>query len=95
MLRLTEIKLPLDHPESAIKAAILERLGIAADDLVGYTHRPARLRCAQAGAILFVYTLDVEAKNEQAMLKRLKGDKHLSPDAGHQLPLRGAGAGRT
>ena len=37
MLRLTDIKLPLDHPESALRDAILARLGIAADELTGYT----------------------------------------------------------
>ena len=30
MLRLTEVKLPIDHPEGAIQAAILKRLGIPA-----------------------------------------------------------------
>lgn len=36
MLRLTEVKLPLDHPESEIHTAILKWLGIKADELVGY-----------------------------------------------------------
>lgn len=34
MLRLTEIKLPLDHPEEALRAAVLERLRIADADLL-------------------------------------------------------------
>ncbi len=37
MLRLTEIKLPLDHSENDLKAAILARLGIVADELIGYS----------------------------------------------------------
>ena len=37
MLRLTDIKLPLDHAESALTDAILARLGIAADELTGFT----------------------------------------------------------
>ena len=37
MLRLTDIKLPLDHGGSALTDAILARLGIAADELTGYT----------------------------------------------------------
>ena len=35
MLRLTEIKLPLGHPDGDLKAAILKRLGIADDELIG------------------------------------------------------------
>ena len=34
MLRLTEIKLPLDHPEAALRAAVLERLRIPDADLL-------------------------------------------------------------
>src|SRR5678816_4170199 len=37
MLRLTEIKLPLDHPEAALRAAIVERLGVAPDALLRWT----------------------------------------------------------
>ena len=37
MLRLTEIKLPLDHTADDIKAAIIERLAIKPDELLGYT----------------------------------------------------------
>ena len=33
MLRLTDIKLPLNHDESALSEAILAKLGIAADQL--------------------------------------------------------------
>ena len=36
MLRLTEIKLPLDHPEGDIKDAIAQRLGIPASDLLDF-----------------------------------------------------------
>ena len=33
MLRLTELKLPLDHAPDALRDAVLARLGIPADDL--------------------------------------------------------------
>ncbi|MFN3397631.1 MAG: FAD-dependent oxidoreductase, partial [Sulfurimicrobium sp.] len=79
MLRLTEIKLPLDHPESALKAAILERLAIPEEDLVAYTIARRGFDARKREAISLVYSLDVEARNEQAILKRMKGDKHLSP----------------
>ncbi len=78
MLRLTEIKLPLDHPESAIEAAILKRLGIPAEELVGYSIARRGHDARKPEAIVFVYTLDVEVKNEPAILKRQKRDRHLS-----------------
>jgi uncharacterized protein len=79
MLRLTEVKLPLDHPENALKDAILQRLGISADELVSFSIARRGYDARKPGAILFVYTLDVAAKDEAALLKRLKNDRHLAP----------------
>ncbi|MDD5330793.1 MAG: NAD(P)/FAD-dependent oxidoreductase [Sulfuricella sp.] len=78
MLRLTEVKLPLDHPESALKAAILKRLGIPEQELVGYSVARRGHDARKRDAIMFIYTLDAEVKNQAAILKRLKNDKHLS-----------------
>lgn len=90
MLRLTEVKLPLDHPESAIQAAILKRLGIGPDQLVGYTIARRGYDARKPDAIAFVYTLDVELNNEPAVFKRLRGDRHVSstPDTRYRLVAR-------
>ena len=37
MIRITELALPLDHPQEALRAAILERLGIQDADLLNFT----------------------------------------------------------
>jgi uncharacterized protein len=37
MLRLTEVKLPLDHPEDEIKSAILKKLQITDEELISYS----------------------------------------------------------
>jgi len=78
MLRLTEVKLPLDHPEDAIRTAIVKRLGIAAADLSGFSIF-RRAVDARKPAIAFIYTLDVEARNEAALLGRFKGDRRVTP----------------
>ena len=78
-MRLTELKLPLDHSESDLNAAILKRLGIAADELVGYSIFRRSHDARKPSAIVFIYTLDVELKNEAAVLKRLRGDRHVGP----------------
>ncbi len=79
MLRLTEIKLPLDHSEDDLKAAILARLGIAADELIGYSIFRRGFDARKLSAIQFVYTLEVEVRDETALLKRLKNAPHISP----------------
>lgn len=79
MLRLTEIKLPIDHHEGEIVAAILKRLGIGADQLVGYTIHRRGVDARRQNAIVFIYTLDVELADESAVLKRLGSHRHVSP----------------
>ncbi len=76
MLRLTEIKLPLDHPEAALRNAILDRLGIAADEMRGYTISRRAYDARKKSVILLVYSLDVDVggvAHEAAILRRLHG----------------------
>jgi uncharacterized FAD-dependent dehydrogenase len=89
MLRLTEVKLPLDHPEPALRAAVLQRLGIPASDLTGLTAF-RRAVDARKPVIFFTYTLDVEVRNEAAVLARLKGDRHVvpAPDTSYHFVVR-------
>ncbi len=79
MLRLTELKLPLAHSEADLKAAILRRLGLRAADLLGYTVFRRGYDARKRSNIVFIYTLDLELRDEAAVLKRLHGDRHLSP----------------
>ncbi|WP_300760019.1 NAD(P)/FAD-dependent oxidoreductase [Janthinobacterium sp.] len=79
MLRLNEVKLPLEHDEAALPAAILARLGIAADDLLGYTVFKRSYDARKRSAVVLIYSLHVEVKNEAAVLARLQHDIHLMP----------------
>ena len=90
MLRITELKLPLDHPESAIKTAIINRLGIVADELITYSVFRQGHDARKRDAISLVYTLDVETKNQQAILARLQDDPHISltPDNTYHFVTR-------
>ena len=82
MLRLTEIKLPLDHPQHAIHDAIIKRLGIRVDELKGFTLFRRGYDARKPSAIMFIYTLDVEVANEAKVLLRFKNDLHVkvAPD---------------
>ena len=79
MLRLTEVKLPINHPDDDLKTALLKRLGISAEELIGYVIFRRSYDARKPSAIVFTYTLDVEVKNEAALLQRLQGDRHISP----------------
>src|SRR5580658_10300820 len=78
MLRLTELKLPLGHGADDIAAAILERLQIKPEDLRGYSIFRRAIDARKKSAIVLTYTLDIDVKNEAAVLARSKKDVHLS-----------------
>jgi uncharacterized FAD-dependent dehydrogenase len=78
-MRLTELKLPLDHTEAQLRAAILKRLGIGADELVGYTVFRRSYDARKKSDIVFIYTLDIEVRDEAALLKALKDDRNVGP----------------
>ncbi len=79
MLRLAEIRLPLHHSEGALRTAILERLGIPAEDLIRYSIARSGHDARKPKAIMAVYTVDVEVKDEAALLSRLANDPHCGP----------------
>ena len=79
MLRLTELKLPLDHPPEALRTAILQRLGMGDDDLVSFSIFKRSYDARKKHALLLIYAVDVEVKSEAALLKKLRNDRHLGP----------------
>lgn len=78
MLRLTELKLPLEHAEDALKAAVLHKLGVRAEELIGFTIFRRGYDARKPSDIRFIYTIDAEVTREAAVLKRLRGDKHVT-----------------
>ncbi len=79
MLRLTELKLPLDHPPEALRAAILQRLAIKDDELLRFSIFKRSFDARKKHAMLLIYALDVEVNNEAALLKQFRNDRHLMP----------------
>ncbi|MEM6352673.1 MAG: NAD(P)/FAD-dependent oxidoreductase [Cyanobacteria bacterium P01_D01_bin.14] len=79
MLRLTEIKLPLDHTDADLQTAILKKLRIEASDLNSYTVFKRSYDARKRGAIALVYIVDVDTPKEKPLLKRFKKDPHIYP----------------
>ena len=87
MLRLTDVQLPLDHPEEDLATFIVARLGIPAEDLIRYTIFRRGYDARKKSAITLVYTLDVEVRNEAQVQKRLAGNRHVTtaPDTSYHF----------
>ncbi len=95
MLRLTDIKLDLDHAEGEIKAAVLKRLDLKPQDLLGCCVYRRAVDARKRSAIALTYTLDIEVRNEAALLQRLARDRNIAPapDEGYRLKSRAPAAG--
>ena len=80
MIRITELALPLDHPEEALPKAILKRLKIKANELKSFNvfkrSYDARKKNSE---IKFVYIIDLEVANEEQVLARFEEDIHVKP----------------
>ncbi|MDX1391412.1 MAG: NAD(P)/FAD-dependent oxidoreductase [Rheinheimera sp.] len=79
MLRLTEIKLPLNHDENAINAAIITKLKISPGQLHSVTVFKRGFDARKKSDIQLIYTLDIEVDNEAQLLTRFAKDQHVKP----------------
>jgi uncharacterized protein len=91
MLRLTEIRLPLDHPPEALEAAVRARLGGA--EITGFTIFRRGYDARNPKRIVLAYTLDVEAPDEAALLAR-DPTLRVAPDTAYRFVAQ-APAGMT
>ena len=83
MLRITELRLPLDHPEDALRPAIVARLGIEDRMLAKHTVFKRSHDARKKSAMVLIYTIDCElaggAAAEATLLQRHAGDPHVRP----------------
>ena len=85
MLRLTELKLPLDHTQDALRDAVIARLGIPAVDLLKVTVARRGYDARRRSAISLVYAVDVELRDETAIRDpRVRP----TPDTAYRFPVR-------
>ena len=82
MLRITELRLPLDHAEGALRAAVLARLQLADAQLRELKVFRRAWDARRKAAVVLIYTVDcrlADGVDEAALLARLAGDKHVRP----------------
>ncbi|WP_374489610.1 NAD(P)/FAD-dependent oxidoreductase [Zoogloea sp.] len=79
MLRLSELRLPLDHPAEALPQLIQQRLGLKAGELLNHTVFKRSYDARKNVKLSFIYIVDLELKDEAAVLARHGQDPHLKP----------------
>ena len=87
MLRITDLRLPLEHDAPALEQAILKKLDIPKAALIGFSVFKRSYDARKKEALLFVYSVDASVHDEAALLKRLRTDKSVgpAPDTAYQF----------
>jgi uncharacterized FAD-dependent dehydrogenase len=100
VLRLSELKLPLDHSEADLPAAICRRLRIAPQQLRRHRLVKRSVDARRGQPIRLVYSLDLDLEltpaEEQRLRRRFSGDPHLrpSPDTTYRFVVPPAPQGK-
>ncbi|BAT18874.1 NAD(P)/FAD-dependent oxidoreductase [Asaia bogorensis] len=68
MIRLTELRLPLDHSDDALREAILQRLGVPSEALTAFTIARRGYDARKRGRIMLIYSIDCAVEDEDAVL---------------------------
>ena len=91
VLRLSELKLPLDHEEADLAPAICKRLKIDPAALLMHRVVKESVDARRKSAIQIAYSLELELQPEleRQLLKRFKRDPHLQPASDTRYRLVG------
>jgi uncharacterized protein len=93
-IRLTEVKLPLDHAPEALQAAVCERLKLSADQIQSVSIFRRGFDARKKSDIHFIYTLDVVTTDNAAVMARaqhqpkLAAHTTLTPDTSYKFVTR-------
>jgi len=85
MLRLTNIKLDLNHQPEELENVILAKLNISAEELVSFNVFKRGYDARRKNSIILMYTLDVETTKNDSLLIEFSEDQNVkqSPDTNY------------
>ncbi|MDP2795342.1 MAG: NAD(P)/FAD-dependent oxidoreductase [Sulfurisoma sp.] len=95
MLRLTDLRLPIEHTPEQLTAAVLHRLRLVPADLRRLHIHKRSHDARKRDALQFVYSLDLELADAAAVLKRFHNDPQVrpTPDMEYRFVVAQAPAG--
>ncbi|WP_051542637.1 NAD(P)/FAD-dependent oxidoreductase [Thiothrix lacustris] len=87
MIRITDLRLPLEYPADSLSTAVAERLGITIAELLDFNVFKRGYDARKRDAIVLVYTIDVTVQDETALLATFSADPHIkiAPDTTYRF----------
>lgn len=89
MLRISQLKLPETHTQEQLEKKLLKMLRISRKDLGHYYIRKRSLDARKKPELYYVYSIDVEIKNEERVLKSMKGKVQKVSSRPYSVPEHG------
>ena len=77
MVRLTNLKVPLDYTEDALKTILLKKLKLSPSDLISFSVTRRSIDARDKQDVHFVLSLDLSLKNETGALRKKIGRAHV------------------
>lgn len=89
MLRISQLKLPVAHTQEQLEKKLLKMLRMSKKDLGQYYIRKRSLDARKKPELYYVYSIDVEIKNEERVLKNMKGKVQKVSSRPYSVPEHG------
>ena len=77
MLRISQLKLHYTHDEAALRKKIAKQLHIREDEIISYKIRRKSVDARKKEDILYIYTVEVEIRDEKVWLRRHPKEKNV------------------
>ena len=90
MLRIRQIKLPINHNENDLKIKIAKKLKINEKEISNYQINKQSIDARDKNNIMYVYEIDIQIKNEKQILKKHMNDILEIKNETYKLPKPGS-----
>lgn len=90
MIRINQIKMPIEHSEEELRSKLCRTLHIAPEELLEFRIRRQSIDARRRQELCFVYAVDVKVRNESRILKKNKSPQiTVARDVGYHFPEPG------
>lgn len=90
MLRITQLKLPIEHTPEQLEKKLLKTARIKEQELRSYIIRKCSLDARKKPELFYVYTIDFSAENENRIIKQSNGKVQKVTEKPYRIPKHGA-----
>lgn len=89
MLRISQLKLPVTHTREQLEKKLLKTLKISRSELKQYRIRKRSLDARKKPELEYVYSVDLEVRNEERVLRQLRGKVQKVSERPYRVPEHG------